>query len=606
MTTIALNLLRPGSEIGIDSRLTAREEGVDALAESIAANGLLAPLGVWVDPESDLIYVAFGNRRLAALRKLAAEEKLIEGWNFEVPIVIQEGELADMLTRSMVENVDRAELGDVDQFEAFAGLARLGKSIPEIAYQFRVDDKTVRRYLALGWLHPDILEALRAGVIDMPVAQAFTQLRDPVGQKAIFEDLRKNQSLYRRAVVERIQGEPHRNGKYLTLVGAEAYAEAGGRSVHDLFDDSVVILDPAILAALAAQRLATTAAEVKAEGWAEVYTEDDRPSDWYTWEDVGEEAFTPEEQVRYDHLLAWRQNGLDYDEAWTERSALMETVRARGITEEDRAASFALISLSHDGKISVTRGKRRKEGKAAPAEPGVPKVAAEPQSLIDELRVGMTRALADAVSTSFQRAMNLFLATMVIGPHRGSPLRINGHGHGEGYVTESLSGTGIFRGAGADLDQAIRIIANLTDDRKHDLFAAIIAETVDVTTAVRGGSAGLEKVNADGAQSMALWLEQETILAAIRHHFDVEAYFIRAPGAFALTAIREIEGEEEAARWRGQKKGEIAAKATFYARRVGWLPNELRVMGYRLTSEDAPAEPIKEAKPKRSRKPAKA
>jgi ParB family chromosome partitioning protein len=120
-------------------RRTGRENGIEELAASIAAHGLLQSLSVrpvldGEGAETGRYEVVGGGRRLAALKLLAKRKQISK--TAPVPCLIADGEGEEL---SLAENVVRENLHPADQFEAFKRLAdEHGFGAEEIAARFGV------------------------------------------------------------------------------------------------------------------------------------------------------------------------------------------------------------------------------------------------------------------------------------------------------------------------------------------------------------------------------------------------------------------------------------------------------------------------------------
>src|ERR1700744_4123001 len=139
-------------------RKTDRLSGIDALAASIAANGLLQNLQAKASAKDQFEIVA-GGRRLAAL-KLLAKQKTIEADHL-VPCNVQDG--GNMTEISLAENEIRQAMHPADQFDAFKVLADGGMSEDDIAGRFGVTPLVVRQRLKLANVSAKIIAAFRKG-----------------------------------------------------------------------------------------------------------------------------------------------------------------------------------------------------------------------------------------------------------------------------------------------------------------------------------------------------------------------------------------------------------------------------------------------------------
>ena len=138
------------------------------LKASIAAHGLLENLitrSMGPGPDGAARYaVIAGGRRLAAMQALAAECALDE--DHPVPCRMIGGIVAAEEV-SLAENSVRAAMHPADQVEAFRRLADAGSTAAAIAARFGVSERTVEKRLRLGNAAPVLLEAYRAGEIDL-------------------------------------------------------------------------------------------------------------------------------------------------------------------------------------------------------------------------------------------------------------------------------------------------------------------------------------------------------------------------------------------------------------------------------------------------------
>ncbi|WP_376100910.1 ParB/RepB/Spo0J family partition protein (plasmid) [Roseomonas sp. CCTCC AB2023176] len=119
---VALSKLDPSPA---NVRKTGRDAGIEGLAASIEAHGLLQSL--LVRPKGRGRYeVIAGGRRHAALRLLASRKRLSKS----APIVCWKLDGASGATEaSLAENAMRLDMHPADEFEAFALLHRGGEGL---------------------------------------------------------------------------------------------------------------------------------------------------------------------------------------------------------------------------------------------------------------------------------------------------------------------------------------------------------------------------------------------------------------------------------------------------------------------------------------------
>lgn len=106
---VALDDIRPNPQ---QPRTLFDEEGLDALAESIAAVGLLQPVVLRRHPEGGFVLVA-GERRWRAARRAGLTQ---------IPAVIRNGDDTSSLTEALIENLQRADLTPLEEAAAYKQL----------------------------------------------------------------------------------------------------------------------------------------------------------------------------------------------------------------------------------------------------------------------------------------------------------------------------------------------------------------------------------------------------------------------------------------------------------------------------------------------------
>lgn len=162
----------------------AREDpgDVDGLAETIAQQGLLQPLGV-IQMGAERYRVVYGNRRRAAALKLGLEK---------VPCILLDVEGQDLLLEQLIENVQRQELNDMEKARAFS---RLRSRIAEIHgkhSESELDDatgkavgltgRTIRRYIGLLDLPQEVQFLIKRGELNVTQAQHLRRIPNKLTQ----------------------------------------------------------------------------------------------------------------------------------------------------------------------------------------------------------------------------------------------------------------------------------------------------------------------------------------------------------------------------------------------------------------------------------------
>ena len=142
------------------------------LLPSIRTRGILMPLLVRPNGSPDTFEIVAGRRRYFAARTVKEER----GDFPPVPChVMQEGDDADALEASLIENLHRVDADEMQQYEAFSRLIlKEGKSVEDVAATFGLTKRQVEQRMALGNLLPKIRESYRAERIDVDTIRHLT------------------------------------------------------------------------------------------------------------------------------------------------------------------------------------------------------------------------------------------------------------------------------------------------------------------------------------------------------------------------------------------------------------------------------------------------
>ncbi|MER9140300.1 ParB/RepB/Spo0J family partition protein [Mesorhizobium sp. M0830] len=244
---------------------------IEAYAASIAAKGILQNLVV--EPELDgegaetgFYFVSIGEgRRLAQLLRVTRKQiKKTEPIRCVVDTVNDAHEI------SLDENITREDMHPADQFEAFRELhEERGWGAEEIAARFGITAHVVRQRLRLGAVSPKLMQVYRDGELSLDQLMAFAITDDHARQEQVFESLTYNREPY---IIRRELTRTHvaANDRRAVFIGAEAYMEAGGAILRDLFteDRGGFYEDAALLDRLVIEKLQGISESVRqAEGW---------------------------------------------------------------------------------------------------------------------------------------------------------------------------------------------------------------------------------------------------------------------------------------------------------------------------------------------------
>lgn len=164
-----------------------KDPDVADLMPSIRARGVLVPLLVRPNCSEGRYEIVAGRRRFTAVGAVAREGGAVG----PIPCaILDEGDDADALEASMLENLARVQPDEVSQWEAFVALVKAGRSVEEVADSFGFEPRAVKRILALGNLLPRIRTLYRGGKIDAGTVRHLT-LASKSQQKAwlaLFDD----------------------------------------------------------------------------------------------------------------------------------------------------------------------------------------------------------------------------------------------------------------------------------------------------------------------------------------------------------------------------------------------------------------------------------
>ncbi|MGX5843689.1 ParB/RepB/Spo0J family partition protein [Mesorhizobium sp. ArgA1] len=272
---IPLNKLKKSPR---NARKTPHSEAIiEAYAASIAAKGILQNLVV--EPEFDgegaetgfyLVSIGEGRRLAQLLRVKLKQIKKTELVRCVIDTVNDAHEI------SLDENVTREAMHPADQFEAFRRLnEERGWGAEEIAARFGVTAHVVRQRLRLGSVSPKLMQVYRDGDLTLDQLMAFAITEDHARQEQVFDNLTYNRDAY---IIRRELTRTHvaASDRRAVFIGAEAYMEAGGAILRDLFTedrggfyDDTALLDQMVIEKL--QGIAETIKEAESWKWADVH-----------------------------------------------------------------------------------------------------------------------------------------------------------------------------------------------------------------------------------------------------------------------------------------------------------------------------------------------
>ena len=357
------------------------EAAIEALAASIQHKGLIQNLVIEPEVKEDgtptgyYLVTAGEGRRLAMLlrakRKQIKKSEPVRCW---LDTQNDPGEI------SLDENVTRTPMHPADQFERFAELSSdKGWGAQEIGARFGVSASVVKQRLRLGAVSPKLLQVYREDGLTLDQLMAFAITEDHARQEQVFEGLHHNREpwiIRRDMTASNVPATDRR----AVFVGADAYVEAGGNIIRDLFseDRGGFFEDAGLLDMLAAEKLREIAGEVQAEGWKWTEAHIDYPHAH------GMRRFYPqtialsdEDEARLEVLStehdALAEGYSSYDEMPEDVATKLEAVSdeidaisAKRSAYDARVIAHggAFVVLHHDGTVRIERGFVRPEDEA--------------------------------------------------------------------------------------------------------------------------------------------------------------------------------------------------------------------------------------------------
>ena len=628
------------------------EASIEGKAASIAAKGILQNLVV--EPERDaegqptgfyLVAVGEGRRLAQLLRVKRKEIRKTE------PIRCLIDTVNDAAEISLDENVTRENLHPADEYERFRELAEnRGWGAEEIAARFGVTAHVVKQRLRLGAVSSKLMQVYRDGGLTLDQLMAFAITEDHARQEQVFANLSFNRdpAQIRRDLTKANVPATDRRAIF---IGAEAYIEAGGNIIRDLFteDRGGVYEDAALLDRLVMEKLEGIAFRVRGdEGWKWWEAHIDFPHAHgmrrvyphpveLSAEDAADYAAAQEE---YDRLSSEYEGADelpdDVDQRFGELEAEIEHIDAKrhAYDLDDITRSGVFVVLDHDGGARIERGFVRPEDEKPEAEE-----ASDGETVIDGVRVnadgevvedGDDVAEPDAEDEDTEEDGKPLSDILVrdLTAHRTLGLRL---ALGEQpdmaliAVTHALAAQTFYRGVDAHCLEIRPISASLgghADGIEDTAAAKALADrhagwATDMPRDVAhlwGFIAGL-----DHASVMALFahcasqtvnavklpwerkprvLETADKLASaltldMTAHWTptVRTYLGRVTKALILDAVREAVSDEAADRLASMKKQPMAEAAEQLLAGTGWLPPLMRTTPVAET-ESGPVEDI--------------
>lgn len=168
-TTLRVAEVEPRSD---QPRKQFDKEALEALADSIAAYGVLQPILVRQNPNFEGSFeIIAGERRWRAAKMAGLTE---------IPAIVLDGDDLKTAQIAVIENVQREDLNVVEEAFAYKSLIeQFGLTQDEVARQVGKSRPAVANLLRLLDLPEEVLEQLKAGDLTAGHARALLGLNDP-------------------------------------------------------------------------------------------------------------------------------------------------------------------------------------------------------------------------------------------------------------------------------------------------------------------------------------------------------------------------------------------------------------------------------------------
>jgi ParB family chromosome partitioning protein len=584
---------------------------IRAFAASIAAIGMLQypvvepEIGAKGKPTGNYLVNAGEGRRLAQL--LRVKRKEIKA---DEPIRCILDTEHNGTEISLAENAIRCDMHPADQYEAFAKLhGEEGMSAEDIAARFGVTAAVVRQRLKLGAVSPKLMALYRKGEMNLDQLSAFAITEDHERQERVWKELAPfNRS--RHAILHALsEGQVRSDDRRALFVGTEAYEEADGVIIRDLFDakGGGFFADAELLNLLVREKLQTHAEKVAAEGWRWVVAEPEL--DREACADMRRVFAKPvplskaerkrlrKLEARYKALYDKYSDGdvpAD-DAAKLERiEAAVAALCKEEYKPQDLALAGAFLTLAADGSVRVERGYVRCEdepkskAKAKQKGNGAAKdadgLAPLSEKLVAELTAYRTSALRNELAQHPATALIALVHALALATFfedsEASCLEITPKsawlsGHAPG-IDESVAEKQIAERHAAwgkclprKPEALWTFIQGLSDAERLDLLAHCVSLTANATRAPR-------QCNCE-SEANAVVLTREVGLDMTAYwQPTATSYFGRVSKERIVQAVREAASEQAAQNIASMKKQAMAEAAEAALAGKGWLPALLR------------------------------
>lgn len=365
-------------EIDVEQGLDELAQDIDRREDLVMGLNVRAILDEAGAETGDFETPAGGRRYRAILRLVAAGRFPADGL---VPCLVKKANAkTSAVDDSYAENTVRLALHPLDQFKAFKRMVDGGMSKEEVADAYRTTPRYIGQRLRLARVAQSLLDAYARSEMTLAMLEAFTVNPDHARQEQVWEAIQRShnrQPWYIRDLLT--ETTVPTDDKRVRFVGVEAYEQAGGVMLRDLFsdEDEGWLENPALLDQLVSDKLKGIADDVAAEGWKWIEVDTDLPYGHDrglrvlngTFSDLSEEDRAAREALReeYERLEA---EYADDDELPDDIDARLGEIEAALSAFENRPAIYdadeiaragVFISIDRVGQLVVARGYVRPE-----------------------------------------------------------------------------------------------------------------------------------------------------------------------------------------------------------------------------------------------------
>ena len=318
-------------------------------------------------------------------RRFRAIARLVEAGRFPadglVPCLVKKADAkTSAVDDSLAENMLRLGLHPLDQFRAFKRMFDEGMTKEEIADAYRTTPRYITQRMRLASVSPALLEVYARNGMPLAMLEAFTVNPDHARQEQVWEAAQRSYNVQPWQVRQLLtETTVPTDDKRVRFVGVEAYEQAGGAMLRDLFseNDGGWLEDVGLLDRLVSEKLKATADDVATEGWKWIAVETSHPYGYDNGlrEITGNFAdLTDEERAARDAL---RNEYDDLESEYSEHDELPEEIDRRlGEIEaalegfekrpivydpDEIARAGVFISIDRDGEPVIERGYVRAE-----------------------------------------------------------------------------------------------------------------------------------------------------------------------------------------------------------------------------------------------------